>query len=256
MADIENNGYRGAAGQQTSADDYTAQSFLIWQILRQISGAKLVRVVSVTNSGGVSPVGFVDVQPLVNQLDGWNNAMPHGTVYHLPYFRLQGGANAVIIDPQVGDIGVAVIEDRDISSVKATKAQANPGSKRIFDIADGLYLGGFLNGTPTQYIQFSTAGVAIVSPTKISHTAPVIEFNASTAFNVNSPQSTFSAAVTIDGLLTFLGGMVGSAVSGAAATITGVFNFVGQVFANGKRIDDTHTHNGVQPGSGNSGNVN
>ncbi|MEE2977542.1 MAG: oxidoreductase [Pseudomonadota bacterium] len=256
MADIENNGYRGAAGQQTSADDYTAQSFLIWQILRQISGAKLVEVKAVTNSGGVSPVGFVDVQPLVNQLDGWNNAMPHGTVYHLPYFRLQGGTNAVIIDPQVGDIGVAIVEDRDISSVKVNKAQANPGSKRIFDVADGLYLGGFLNGAPLQYVRFSAAGISVVSPTKLTLQAPLVEVDASTSFTVNSPQSTFSNAVTIDGLLTFLGGMVGSAVSGAAATITGIFNFVGQVFANGKHIDDTHTHNGVQPGSGNSGNVN
>ncbi|WP_137910671.1 oxidoreductase [Ralstonia sp. 3PA37C10] len=256
MADTQENAYLGAANQATGADPTNLQSFLIWQILRSISGAKLVKVVGTTNNGGVSPVGFVDVQPLVNQLDGWNNATPHGTVYHLPYFRLQGGTNAVIIDPQVGDIGVAVVEDRDISSVKATKAQANPGSKRIFDIADGLYLGGFLNGTPQQYVQFSAAGIAVVSPTKVTLQAPLVEVDASSTFAVNSPQSTFSAAVTIDGLFTFLGGMVGSAVSGAAATITGVFNFVGQVFANGKRIDDTHTHNGVQPGSGNSGTVN
>ena len=256
MSDTQDNAYLGAASQATGGDNTNLQAFLIWQILRSISGAKLVKVMAVTNNGGVSPVGFVDVQPLVNQLDGWNNATPHGTVYHLPYFRLQGGTNAVIIDPQVGDIGVAVVEDRDISSVKATTAQANPGSKRIFDIADGLYMGGFLNGAPTQYIQSSSTGIALVSPTKISHSAPIVEINASTSFKVNSPQSTFSAAVTIDGLLTFLGGMVGSAVSGAAATITGIFNFVGQVFANGKRIDDTHTHNGVQPGSGNSWNVN
>jgi hypothetical protein len=62
--------------------------------------------------------------------------------------------------------------------------------------------------------------------------------------------------VTITGLLTFVGGMVGSAVSGAAATLNGVINFVGQMFSNGKRIDDTHTHSGVQPGGGNSGTVN
>ncbi|MNL69244.1 hypothetical protein D3C87_1940730 [compost metagenome] len=75
-------------------------------------------------------------------------------------------------------------------------------------------------------------------------------------FDVVAPLSTFSAAVTITGLLTFVGGMVGSAVSGAAAVFNGVLNVIGQITANGKRVDDTHTHNGVQPGSGNSGNVN
>lgn len=256
MSDAQENAYLGAATQATGADDTNVQSFLIWQILRKISGAKLVQVVAVTNSGGVSPVGFVDVQPLVNQLDGWNNATPHGTIYHLPYFRLQGGTNAVIIDPQVGDIGVAVVEDRDISSVKANKAQANPGSKRIFDIADGLYMGGFLNGTPQQYVQFSTAGVAVVSPTKVTLQAPLVEVDASTSFTVNSPQSGFSGTVIVQGLLSWLAGMTGSAISGVASYISGAVQFVGSITSNGKRIDDTHTHNGVQPGGGNSGSVN
>lgn len=66
MADTQENAYLGAANQATGADPTNLQSFLIWQILRSISGAKLVKVVGTTNNGGVSPVGFVDVQPLVN----------------------------------------------------------------------------------------------------------------------------------------------------------------------------------------------
>nr|WP_326833183.1 hypothetical protein [Burkholderia cenocepacia] len=38
--------------------------------------------------------------------------------------------------------------------------------------------------------------------------------------------------------------------------MTGTINFIGTLTANGKRIDDSHTHNGVQPGPGNSGDVN
>jgi phage gp45-like len=60
-------------------------------------------------------------------------------------------------------------------------------------------------------------------------------------FDVVAPLSTFSAVVTITGLLTFVGGMVGSAASGAAAAFNGVIQYLGQVFANGKRVDDTHT---------------
>ncbi len=32
------------------------------------------------------------------------------------------------------------------------------------------------------------------------------------------------------------------------SSIKGVFNFMGQAFANGKRIDDTHTYKNAQPG--------
>lgn len=242
MSDVQENGYRGAQDQTTGTSDYNAQAFVIWQILRSISGARLVKVKGATNNGGVVPVGFVDVQVLVNQLDGWNNAVAHGTIYNLPYFRLQGGANAVIIDPQEGDIGVAIIEDRDISSVKANKGQANPGSKRIFDLADGLYLGGFLNGAPQQYVQFSSAGIAVVSPTKVTLQAPLVEVDASTSFTVNSPQSGFSGTVIVQGLFSFLAGMSGSIASGVAAIITGAVQFIGTITSNGHEIDSTHQH--------------
>lgn len=249
MSDVQDNGYLGTRDQATGVDDYNAQAFVIWQILKSISGARLVQVKGVTNSGGVVPVGFVDVQVLVNQLDGWNNAVPHGTIYHLPYFRLQGGTNAVIIDPQVGDIGVAIVEDRDISSVKANKAQANPGSKRIFDLADGLYLGGFLNGAPQQYFQFSSAGIAIVSPTKISMSAPTIVLQATETIGLTAgTQITNSAPeVEIDGQMT-----QGEGPQGGSAAMQGPLNVVNDVTAQGTSVH-SHTHNGVQPGSGNTG---
>jgi phage baseplate assembly protein gpV len=235
-------GYRGSQTPNSGTSPFNEQSFLIWQTLRQIAGARLVQVQAVTNAGGVSPVGFVDVLPLVNQLDGSDNAMPHGVIHNVPYFRLQGGANAVIIDPQVGDIGVAVIEDRDISSVKANRGPANPGSKRIFDMADGLYIGGFLNGAPTQYVQFSTAGISVVSPTKVTLQAPLVEVDASTSFTVNSPQSGFSGTVIVQGLLSWLGGMTGSIASGVASVITGAVQFIGSITSNGHAIDSTHQH--------------
>jgi hypothetical protein len=170
-------GYKGLASPNSGEGQYNAINFLVRQILNGVRTATLVQIVSVTNSGGVSPVGFVDVQPLVNQLDGYSNAVPHGVLHHLPYMRLQGGANAVIIDPQVGDIGIAVFADRDISSVSANKAQSNPGSFRQFDMADGMYIGGLLNGAPTQFVQFNSTGITITSPNKITLTAPAVQIN-------------------------------------------------------------------------------
>ena len=53
---------------------------------------------------------------------------------------------------------------RDISTVKNTKAVSNPGSQRTYDWSDGLYLGGFINGAPTQYLQFLGGSIKAKSP--------------------------------------------------------------------------------------------
>lgn len=157
----------GQIDPQATSSEYNTRQFQIDQALALVRTATPVKVMAVTNTGGLSPVGFVDIQPIVNQLDGAGNKVVHGTVFNVPYFRLQGGASAVIIDPKVDDIGLAIICDRDISTVKATKDQANPGSFGRFDISDAIYLGGILNGDVTQYIQFNDDGVTIGSPTKV-----------------------------------------------------------------------------------------
>jgi hypothetical protein len=172
-------GYQITAKPESSNNDFNANSFLIRQILNQTNTATLVMVKAVTNAGELSPVGYVDVLPLVNQLDGFDNAIPHGVVHHLPYMRVQGGANAVIIDPQIGDIGIAVFAQSDISAIKANsrtdaRGAANPGSRRKFAYEDGLYIGGVLNGTPTQYVQFNASGISIISPNAVTITAPAI----------------------------------------------------------------------------------
>ncbi|WP_347558584.1 oxidoreductase [Robbsia sp. KACC 23696] len=241
-------GYTGTQTPQTAGADFNAHTFLVWSILARVRTMQICKVMGVTNAGGIEAVGFVDLLPLVNQVDGNGNAVPHGTIYRCPYFRLQGGDNAVIIDPVVGDIGWAGFADRDISKVVATKAQANPGSGRKFDMADAVYFGGIINGTPKQYMAFSSNGIDILSPTRISLTAPVIVSNASSTFTVNSPQSQFSGAVIVQGLLSWLAGMTGSVVSGVASVITGAVQFVGTITSNGKSIDSTHTHGGVQEG--------
>ena len=184
--------------------------------------ATVVKVIACSNDGGVSPVGTVDVQILVNQISGQKVATPHVTMYGLPYLRIQGGVNAVIIDPQPGDIGIAVFVSRDLTNVKSTKAQAH-------DFADGMYLGGLLNGVPTQYVQFGSGGVTIVSPDTITLQAPNIVLQGAVA------QSGGNVTMAED--LTVGGDVV--------ADLTGS-TFDGIPFA-------THKHIGVTSGSSNTG---
>jgi hypothetical protein len=204
-------------------------AFTIQQALSKVQTATVVKVIACSNDGGVSPVGAVDVQILVNQISGQKVATPHVKMYGLPYLRIQGGANAVIIDPQQGDIGIAVFASRDITTVKSTKAQASPNTFRMHDFADGMYLGGLLNGVPLQYVQFGSGGVAIVSPGTITLQAPNIVLNGAVA------QSGGNVTMAED--LTVSGDVV--------ADLTGS-TFDGIPFA-------THVHTGVTSGSGNTG---
>jgi hypothetical protein len=156
---------------------YGQLNFLVQQALAKLQTSTLVEVMACTNDGDVSPVGFVDIRPLVNQLDGDGNSFPHTTIYNVPYQRVQSSnGNGIILDPSVGDIGFALFASRDISAVIRTQAGANPGSARKFDFSDAMYVGGLVNGgTPSQYIQFNDEGITIVSPSKITLQAPEID---------------------------------------------------------------------------------
>lgn len=90
---------------EAGSSDFNAISFLVRQVLSVTRTTTLVQVVECTNDGGLSPVGYVDVKVLVHRLDGAGNTVDAGVIHNVPYMRVQGGANAVIIDPQVGDIG-------------------------------------------------------------------------------------------------------------------------------------------------------
>lgn len=227
--------------------EFNNVAFMVQQALSKMQTATLVRVESCTNAGALSPVGLVDVTPLVNQLDGQGNPTSHVTIHNVPYLRLQGGANGIIMDPQKGDIGVCVFASRDISKIKATKKQGNPGSFRQYSFSDGMYLGGMLNGTPTQYVQFSAAGIKIHSPVAVVLDAPDIQLNAATV-EINGTTSTTvtTPTFTVNGA-TVLNGTI-SQTGGGAAQFSGTMDVTGDVTAQGTSVHN-HTHTSTTPGT-------
>lgn len=194
-------GYVGTRGAESSSSPYNSTDFIIRQILSGRSHVALVKVMAVEGA-------LLDVQPTVNQLDADGNAIPHGTISGIPFMTLQAGLNAVTMIPEVGDIGLCLFADRDISAVKANKDISNPGSMRQSDMSDGLYVGGFLNKKPTQFIDFSAGGIRMVSPTKIKLEAPDVEIDAdnvlikvSNKFTVQG-KAEFSDTIDAGGIIT------------------------------------------------------
>lgn len=202
----------------------------------------LVKVLSVTNSGGISPIGTVNVQPLVQQVNGAGEVTPHGTIYSLPYMRIQGGTNAVILDPQVGDIGIICIADRDSSAAIAAQGEAPPGSSRKSSPSDGFYMMSVISQAPVQYVQFTSSGITVNSPQKVTVIAPNIEADASTQFKVVSPDIQLQGAVTATSTVHVQGAQTNDSTITASGDITG----------NGTSLH-THIHSGVTSGTSNTG---
>jgi hypothetical protein len=66
---------------------------------------------------------------------------------------------AVIVNPVVGDIGLAVFAQADSSNVgEGTTAPQQPGSFRRFSQSDGFYFGGFHNAEPSVFIEVAQSG--------------------------------------------------------------------------------------------------
>ena len=215
---------QGVYGQQRFGDENTPFNelhFFVTQILARLNVATLVQVVGVHAPPEGVAIGTIDISPMVNQVDGEGHAWPHTTVYNVPYLRVQGGKNAVICDPQIGDIGMCVFADRDISRVMASQnnddpkpRSANPGSRRRFDMSDALYLGGWnLKVAPERYLLINDDGITIMA-------------------GASKPIS----------------------VTASKFTINGDLEVTGDITAGGAHISSVHhKHSGVTTGTGTSG---
>ncbi len=163
---VGNQGFVGQRDVSSATSEYNKMEFIFRALAGQLATATLVKITSVHPGSGKLP-GTVDAQLLVDQQDALGNTTAHGIIYGLPFSRVQAGACAIIVDPAVGDIGVAVFASRDITAVKANTQKiqngyitsANPGSFRQLDYSDGMYLFTALSATePTDYVQILPAG--------------------------------------------------------------------------------------------------
>lgn len=177
---------------ESQFDPDRAQLFIITNLLRGVHTCDLVKVLDVQPISG--KVGFVTVQPLVQETDTNDVVLEQTPIYNVPFMRYQGGTSAVILDPVAGDIGLAIFAENDITNVKQTQAQGPAATQRVHSTADALYIGGVLNPDPTQWVKFSTSGIDI-------NTVGALTMEATT---INA-QATGNITIAAQGTLTLTG---------------------------------------------------
>lgn len=228
-------------------DPDRAQLFIIANLLRSVHTCDLVKVLAVQPVSG--KVGFVTVQPLVQETDTNGVVLEQTPIYNVPYMRYQGGSSAVILDPVAGDIGLAIFAENDITNVKQTRAQGPAATQRMHSTADALYIGGVLNPDPTQYVQFQPggAGITIHTPGNLAlQAAGNIDINAGGNVTVEAALCTFNTPVVFAQSVT------------STPTAGGSVTFNSKIVAPDAQIGsitsfNAHKHTGVTTGSGTSG---
>lgn len=172
----------------------------------------------------------------------------------------RGGGCTLTFPVKAGDECLVIFADRCIDFWWQSGGVQEPVDDRQHDLSDAFCIVG-----PQSQAQkiggISTGATQLRSDDgstyfELNPTTQKIKIVAPGGLDVIAPLADFSEKVTIHGVLSWLGGMVGSVVTGVASKITGAVEFLGTVKANGKSIDDSHTHSGVQTGSGNTGKPN
>ena len=172
----------------------------------------------------------------------------------------RGGGCTLTFPVEAGDECLVIFADRCIDFWWQNGGIQEPVDDRMHDLSDAFCIVGpqsqarKISGINTSATQLRSDDGSTYF--ELNPDTGKIKIVAPGGLDVVTPLADFSEKVTIHGLLTWLGGMVGSVVSGVASKITGAVEFLGSVKANGKPIDDTHTHGGVQRGGSNTDGVN
>lgn len=192
-----------------------------------------------------------------------------------------GGGFTLTFPIVAGDECLVMFASRCIDSWWQSGGIQEQAELRMHDLSDGFALVGvrsqprvitgisldapqLRSDDGTSYVEVAGDTITINTTAQIIANAPDVvvncdtaEVNAEESITVTSPLSTFvgnvivQGALTVQGLFTFLAGLVGSGGSGAAVEGNLIVTS-GNVTADGVGLK-THHHTGVQTGSGNTG---
>lgn len=229
-SEINDKNKRPLHGVYSGNSEYNAVNQQIEARIQRLETMFLGRIDS-CQSSGVAGSKTVSATPMIQMVDGNGNAYEAPSYPALPHYRIQQGTAAIIMNPAPGDIGVFICSKRDISNVAQGKQPAPPGSTRSFSPSDAVMVASVHTKVPTYYIDFSQQNkIVIHAPAGVViETDNNVIVNASNV-TVNAPTVKINGSLEVSGTIKSGGQITGSGIN---------FN--------------THTHSGVQPGSGNTG---
>jgi len=201
------------------------------------------------------------IKPLIAMITTNGNNISRNQLASIPVLNVGGGDCILSFNLSPGDLGWIKANDRDIADFLKGYSESVPGTKRIHDFNNGLFIpdvmtGYTINGEDSENAVFQTIdGTVRVSlfPNKIKMTAPLIEINGplearstllvdgasefKSTVKVNGA-SEFKSTVTVDGhleakttlaaigLLTASGGL---ALAGGITSSSGPIEMTGNV---------------------------
>lgn len=127
----------------------------------------------------------VSLKSLICMVDNAGKSVEYGIMANVPYVRLQAGNYGIIIDPAVGDKGIAVFCSRDISNVRKSKV---PASRRKHSISDGIYIASLFNAEPATFLKIKGDTVEIKAAKVIINADTTINGNVNINGMVTIPQ--------------------------------------------------------------------
>lgn len=129
----------------------------------------------------------VSLQPAIQVVLTDNTFLDMPQIFDIPVLELGGKGLSVKIPLQVGDTGIVIFCDRDITLFKQEKKNTQPNTLRKHDLSDGIFIP----------MKFGNSGA--------SSNISIESSDGNTKFEVTSSGITIKGNVTIDGTVTSSG---------------------------------------------------
>lgn len=161
----------------------------------------------------------------------------------LPWLTMRAGATRTWSAPRPGEQVLVLSPYGDPAQAVALPAlyqDDHPPPASSKDVEHAVFPDGstvdYNSATNTLEVTVAGAGNVVVNCKQAT-------INAADHVTLNTPQTTCKGKLTVEGLFTYLAGMVGSGGGGASATINGNVAINGASLKhNGKDVGSTHTH--------------